>query len=277
MNYVQVEIESFDQQQKEILIALLTEQGYEGFEEDAGSLKAFVGERDFNELLLKETLRDLPFSTAIIEEKNWNHEWESNFQPVVIGDFCAIRAEFHRPIKNVEHEIVITPKMSFGTGHHPTTEMMVKMMRSINFAGKKVLDFGTGTGLLAILAEKLGAAEILAIDNDDWSIENAKENAQMNHCRKILIRQASSVPAEQDFDIILANIIKSVILQNLSFMATSLRDDGVILLSGLLTEDEKEIQTTALQNNLVPQGKFQSGNWICLKLQYEPHITRKLN
>src|SRR5437868_2861167 len=106
MNYVQVEIESFDQQQKEILTALLTEQGYEGFEEDAGSLKAFVAEKDFNERLLQEVLKDISFSTSIIEEKNWNEEWESNFQPVIIDDFCAIRAEFHQPIKNVEHEVI---------------------------------------------------------------------------------------------------------------------------------------------------------------------------
>lgn len=266
MNYVQVEIESFDQQQKEIFVALLTEQGYEGFEEDAGSLKAFIPEKDFNELLLKEVLKNISFSTSIIQEKNWNEEWESNFQPVIVDDFCAVRAEFHQPIKEVLHEIIITPKMSFGTGHHPTTEMMIRMMREIDFINKKVLDFGTGTGVLAILAEKLGAAEIFAIDNDDWSIENANENSQKNNSTKIQIQKASVVPANKKFDVILANIIKSVIVVNLPSMAKTLKPQGIILLGGLLKDDEKEIQLEASKDNLKIENKIEKGNWICLRL-----------
>jgi ribosomal protein L11 methyltransferase len=277
MNYVQVEIESFDQQEKEILVALLTEQGYEGFEEDAGTLKAFIAQKDFNETILRSVLRDRSFTTSVIEEKNWNQEWESHFQPVIIDDYCAIRAEFHRPIENVQHEIVITPKMSFGTGHHPTTEMMIRMMREIDFTPKKVLDFGTGTGVLAILAEKNGAEEILAIDNDDWSIENAKENFRNNDSHKIKIQQASAIPASEPFDIILANIIRSVIILQLEKMARALNKDGFLLLSGLLKEDENEILHMAKQWGLLLQKKIQQGNWICLMLQYEQHITSKLN
>jgi ribosomal protein L11 methyltransferase len=277
MNYIQVEIESFDEQQKEILLALLAGRGYEGFEEDAGSLKAFVTQKDFNEAELKQILKDVSYHISVIEEKNWNQEWESNFQPVIIDDFCAIRAEFHQPINDVAHEIVITPKMSFGTGHHPTTEMMIRMMRVIDFENQRVLDFGTGTGLLAILAEKLGASEITAADNDDWSIENAGENVEQNNCSKIKIEKASSIPANQQFDIILANIIKTVILANLPSMAKNLAQDGTIVLSGLLREDEKEIQSAAGELNLSVKNKIENGNWICLKLQYEQHITSSLN
>jgi ribosomal protein L11 methyltransferase len=273
MNYVQVEVESFDQQQKEMFIAVLTEMGYEGFEEDAGSLKAFIVEKNFKGAELKKLLKDISYSVSVIEEKNWNEEWESNFQPVVIDDFCAIRAEFHQPIKNVEHEIVITPKMSFGTGHHPTTEMMIRMMRGIDFKDKKVFDFGTGTGILAILSEKLGASEITAIDNDEWSIVNAEENFRQNNSTKIKIEQTSSIAANEKFNIILANIIKTVILDNMQSMAERLTQDGIILLSGLLIEDEKEIESTAKMKNLVLQNKIQKGSWICLKLQYEQHIT----
>ncbi len=124
----------------------------------------------------------LSFSKTIIEETNWNQVWESNFDPVIVDDFVAVRAHFHEPIKNVQHEIVITPKMSFGTGHHATTYMMMQQMRELDFAGKNVFDFGTGTGVLAILAEKLGAQKVIAIDNDDWSIENADENVKRNNC-----------------------------------------------------------------------------------------------
>ena len=274
MNYVQVEIECFDKEQREILLALLADQGYEGFEEDAGSLKALIAEKNFNEAELKETLKDISHSVSVIEEKNWNQEWESNFPPVIVDDFCGIRAEFHQPIKNVEYDIVITPKMSFGTGHHPTTEMMIRMMRETDFAGKKVLDFGTGTGVLAILSEKLGASEIIGVDIDDWSIENAEENIQQNNCLKIKIEKASSVLADQEFNIILANIIKTVILTNLQSMAKKVTQDGVILLSGLLRDDEKEIYSAAGKNNLIIQNKMENGNWICLKLQYEQHITK---
>ena len=122
------------------------------------------------------------FSETTIEETNWNQVWESSFEPVVVDDFVAVRADFHEPIKGIKHEIVITPKMSFGTGHHATTYMMLEQMGKLDFKDKRVLDFGTGTGVLAILAEKMGAKKIIAIDNDEWSIENANENIKRNNC-----------------------------------------------------------------------------------------------
>ena len=120
-------------------------------------------------------------------------EWESQLQPVTINNFAGIRASFHKPLENVEHEIIITPKMSFGTGHHATTFLMIELMQKINFKNKKVLDFGTGTGILAILAEKLGAASVLAIDYDEWSINNASENIEANNCKRIITEQRNNI------------------------------------------------------------------------------------
>src|SRR5205809_7074705 len=142
----------------------------------------------------------------MIAEQNWNSIWEENFQPVIIQNAVAIRAHFHQPITTVQHEIIITPKMSFGTGHHATTYLMLEQMTSIDFAGKSVLDYGTGTGVLSIYAEKLGAAAITAIDNDEWSINNAAENIQQNNCKKINLALGNKPPAKHIYQVELANI-----------------------------------------------------------------------
>src|SRR5689334_11761207 len=176
--YLRLHFTGINAEQSEILIAELSDAGYEGFEEGLNELKAYIPNENWNEAELIEVAERVgaSWSKELIEETNWNQVWESNFQPVTVDEFVSIRAHFHEPVKGVKHEIIITPKMSFGTGHHATTSMMVRMMSQIDFHQKKVLDFGTGTGILAILAEKLGASEVVAIDNDDWSIENAREN-----------------------------------------------------------------------------------------------------
>jgi ribosomal protein L11 methyltransferase len=186
--------------------------------------------------------------------------------------FVGIRADFHPPLKDVKHEIIITPKMSFGTGHHATTSMMIRMMGEINFSGKSVLDFGTGTGILAILAEKLGASEIVAIDNDDQSIENATENFQSNNCHTISLLKASSAGVSHKVDIILANIIKMVILESLPLLAEQLNNDGVIIFSGLLTNDERDIVKIANERHLYLNKKIEVGDWICLQMRYQQGI-----
>ena len=268
MNYIQISIPVTDDAIREMLIARLAEYTYEGFEEQESSLQAFIPEEKFNPTELKELLApwDLPYAQDRLGERNWNEEWEKNFQPVVVEEFCAIRASFHAPIKGVEQELVITPKMSFGTGHHATTYMMVAAMRHLDLKDKQVLDFGTGTGVLAILAERLGAAHVLGIDYDDWSIENALENVAENHCRAISIQKADTTPKGQLFDIILANINKHVILQELHAIGQQLEKEGVILLSGLLHEDFSDIEKEALKSGLVLKDRMARGNWICLKL-----------
>lgn len=204
------------------------------------------------------------YKKSIIEEENWNQQWESNLNPVIINNFVAIRPSFHKPIKNVEHELIITPKMSFGTGHHATTFLMIELMEKIDFNGKTVVDFGTGTGVLAILAEKCGASEIIAIDNNEWSINNVKENVKANDCNKINIRQQNDLLEIEQVDIFLANINLNV-LKNKSFSISSvLKKEGLLLVSGFLHEDEKEMQETFEENGFVKLKTKQRDDWLSI-------------
>lgn len=267
-DYLKVEFENITTEQSDILIAQLSEIGYEGFEEQENKLKAFIASNEFDETLLKDisTPLQLVFSKTIIGETNWNQVWESNFDPVIVDDFVAVRAHFHEPIKEVEWEIIITPKMSFGTGHHATTYMMMQQMREIDFKDKTVFDFGTGTGVLAILAEKLGAKNIAAIDNDSWSIENAAENIERNDCTAIDLKLADTAAMDGKFDIILANINKNVILENLEVLTKQLSPAGYIVLSGLLIEDEEDILTKSKETGLKFLKRNTRDNWLLLKL-----------
>jgi ribosomal protein L11 methyltransferase len=164
--------------------------------------------------------------------------------------------------------------MSFGTGHHATTYMMLRSMKDLDFRERRVLDFGTGTGVLAILAERLGAGGVLAIDNDDWSIENASENVAANHCTRITVRKADSIPAGKPFDIILANINKHVIESQLAVMGQHLALRGVILLSGLLVDDIKDIESEVLRNNLSLTLRKTKDSWICLQSEKMTKISQ---
>lgn len=256
-------------EQKEILIAQLADAGYEGFEETDDGLDAFISKIRFDKTLLNEISYkyQTPYSSEKIVATNWNKIWESNFQPVIVENFVAVRAGFHEPIVETQYEIVITPKMSFGTGHHATTYMMIELMREIYFSGKTVLDFGTGTGILSILAEKMGAKEIYAIDNDDWSITNAFENFRKNECNKIVLQAASGPLVQIQFDIILANINKNVIVENFEILATELKNDGLLLLSGLLETDKTDILDKAKELNLKVKKTLQRNNWIAIQLR----------
>jgi ribosomal protein L11 methyltransferase len=271
-NYIQLSIDS-DPAQQEILIALLSENGFEGFEEDQDRLLAFIPEKKFNAINVDEIFSNihLSYSKKIVEQKNWNEEWEKNFEPVIVDDFCGIRASFHQPIKNVEHEIMITPKMSFGTGHHATTYLMIEAMKNIDFKNKMVLDLGTGTGILAILSEKLGAKKIIAVDNDPWCIENSNENILANNCTKIIVEERETIPLmKHGFDVILANINRNIILDQVPFFKQQLTPKGVLLISGLLAEDFDEIEKRSLNYSLHIVSRSLRNNWICLKLCTDP-------
>ncbi|MDP4262057.1 MAG: 50S ribosomal protein L11 methyltransferase [Bacteroidota bacterium] len=267
--YIEIEFPSIATDQKEILIAELDEIGFEGFEESETSLKAFIPASAFDEAAFIEiaTQQKAIYNKSILEETNWNTVWESNFNPIIIDNFVAVRAEFHEPVKNAEHELIITPRMSFGTGHHATTCMMIEQMRQIDFAGKIVFDFGTGTGILAILAEKLGANTIIAVDNDEWSIENATENIQRNNCSLIRLYKNDRPVTDQSFDIILANINKNVILDCLPLLAGQLRNGGVLLLCGLLPEDENDVFRKTSEYSLQIIRKATRDNWLCLRVE----------
>jgi ribosomal protein L11 methyltransferase len=266
--HLQIIIPAADISVQEILIARLEELGYDGFLQESSHLDAYIPEAQFDARVLEELLSrwQLSYTRQALPDKNWNEEWEKNFQPVVVGKFCAIRASFHAPIPGVRHELVITPKMSFGTGHHATTHMMIQAMENLDLHGCTVLDFGTGTGVLAILAEKLGAGRVIAIDHDPWSIDNARENMVENQVSRVSVERMDTIPAEPRFDVILANINKHVILQELATMKQQLKEGGVILLSGLLVEDFFDIENEALKNDIPISERLNEGNWISLKL-----------
>ena len=264
--YKEVRFSQVTEQSKDILIALLTEAGFDGFEERDKTVLAYIGAGNFDPEYIDMLAQEYQFKFTVsdLAETNWNQVWESNFQPVVVERFCAIRAHFHEPITGVAHEIVITPKMSFGTGHHATTYMMVKQMESIDFSNQSVVDFGTGTGILAILAEKCGSNDVVAIDNDINSIDNAAENIGHNNCKKIQLIHGDNAATSNKYDIILANITRNVIVDNLAHFAGSLNNNGTLLLSGLLEDDEKIIEEAAEKYHLKLQSVIRRDKWSCM-------------
>lgn len=268
MNYLQLTIPVSDADTRDLLIASLSELGTEGFEEGETALKAFIPESDYNEAAFTEALAafGLVAEKETIAPRNWNAEWESDFEPVVIGDFCTIRAHFHQMPVTTQYDIVITPKMSFGTGHHATTHLMVEQMGALDFKGKKVLDFGTGTGILAILAEKLGAAEVIAIDNDEWSFDNAQENVQLNQCShtKVSMDDIASFSGQDTFSVMLANINRHILLRYMKVMYDLLTPGATLLMSGLLAEDEAIVSEAAKAEGFRIKSVHTRNNWITI-------------
>lgn len=270
MNYLQFSFRPLTPQQHEIFVAQLSVIGFEGFEEAGDTLHAFIPEPDFSEEALQPFLTEgLEVSRKTVPPTNWNAEWEKDFEPVIVDDFVAIRANFHQPVDGVTHDIIITPKMSFGTGHHATTYMMIQYMKQLNFEHKEVLDFGTGTGVLAILADKLGAT-VTAFDNDDWSIENAKENIAVNNCSRTALFKADTLDLNRQFDVILANINKNVLLANMANLRKHLKPGGVVIMSGLLSGDRKDIESAAVKEMLKVEEQKDRQNWIALLLSGKP-------
>ena len=264
--YFEITIALPEKTLSDILVAELNEIGFEGFEEGNALLKAFIEKEQFQEDTLEEIVQKyhLTFSIQAIADKNWNEIWETGFDPVVVNDFCSIRASFHPPVTGTAYEIIITPKMSFGTGHHATTWLMISAMEKIVIQNKTIMDFGTGTGVLAILADKLGASAIAAIDNDEWSLQNAVENFEMNNCRPIQLYSNNSIQSIDKYDIILANINKNVILNNLGAMKQHLNVAGVLLVSGLLSGDKQDIIIAAANTGFDLKEITEKDGWMCI-------------
>ena len=266
MNYIQVEVHNTDNEKNELLVALLSNTGFESFEETDTTLKAFIKEDEFDQVDLDEIITplNLNYTSSVIPQQNWNAQWESSFEPIIVGDFVSIRAAFHQPVTNVQHEIIITPKMSFGTGHHATTYMMIEQMEGLDFTNKTVVDFGTGTAVLAILAEKMGATSVDAIDNDDWSIENSVENAGANNCSSINLIKAETIEPGNNYDIILANINLNVILANLAAIKAVSKNGTIILLSGFIKADEPVMLNALTTSGILQLKTIQKGEWISI-------------
>jgi len=256
----------------DILIALLADLGFESFTQNETGLDAYIQEEFDNELSVKDLgFEDFSFSYTRTEipKTNWNEEWEKNFNPVYVDDLVCIRAHFHPASEKVKHDIVITPKMSFGTGHHDTTWLVSKTMFSLDFKNTSVLDMGCGTGILAILAKQLGADKVLGIDIDDWSIENSIENATINNASDIEFKKgdASLLPINETFDIILANINKNVLKKDLPAYFACLKKEGYLLLSGFFTTDVEELKLLAQSIEFSFIESYNKNEWAVIKLK----------
>lgn len=228
----------------DILVARLNEIEFESYAEDEKGVKAYVQTHLLDEESVKEIISEveglceLSYTITKVKQENWNEQWESSFEPVYINENCVIRADFHKPITNVEQEIIITPKMSFGTGHHETTSLVMNEMFEIDFDDKSVLDMGCGTGVLAILASKLGANSLVGIDFDEWAVENSVENASLNKVENIdFVHGDVDAIGEAKYDIILANINRNIILQDIEVYVGAMSTESQILFSGFLEED----------------------------------------
>jgi ribosomal protein L11 methyltransferase len=250
MNYYELTFttETTEDYQHDLLINALGEIGFDTFEELEAGFKAYIPEADYNEEAIAEAVapyREMfgfSYDVALIPQKNWNEVWESNFEPIAIGDKVFVRATFHEPKPEFKYEIVIDPKMAFGTGHHQTTAMVLAHMLENDFTGKKVLDMGCGTGILAIMASKLGAADIVAIDYDPVCYESTIENSQLNNITNItaLCGSKEAIPAEQ-YDTILANINRNILIDQMSCYAEALKTGGEIYFSGFYESPDLDI------------------------------------
>ncbi len=233
---------------RDIAIYELGELGFESFVNEKNGIKAYINEEGFNKIDPKNWIKNYPefsveFRSKIIEQENWNAQWESQFDPIYIGEKLQIRAEFHKPLPEYEIDLVITPQMSFGTGHHETTYLISEMLLDKDLAGKRVLDMGCGTSVLAILAEFKGATDILGIDNDEWAVNNSHENIARNNCQNIeLIQGGKEKIPTQPFDLILANINKNILLDQVSYYAAALKQGGEIYVSGFFVHDLEDIK-----------------------------------
>lgn len=254
----------------EILIALLGQHPFDTFQEVETGLDAYIPNEVHTttvEAYVKELKAQFAFeySATFIPAKNWNAVWESNFQPIVVDDFCGIRADFHAPIEGVEYELVIQPKMAFGTGHHATTYLMIQQMRDMNFKDKMVFDYGCGTGILAILAAKLGATQLDAIDIDEWAFENTLENAEKNKVTGIHSEQGTLDSfALKPYDIILANITFNVIDESLAALVAVLPKGGLLLTSGYFYEDVPKLEPKANALGLQLKRQLRKKDWMCV-------------
>ena len=257
----------------EIIIANLSILPYESFMEEGEYLKAYIQEQDFDPSDLKDLVLKLKTNKGVIinyeykniEQQNWNHVWESHFEPVSINDQLHILAPFHPKDKYQGLIIEIEPKMSFGTGHHQTTFLMCEEITSLSLDGKNVLDMGSGTGVLAILAEKCGAKEILAIDIESWSVENCEENTKRNKCSKIISKLGDIIDINgQYFDVIIANINKNVLLSHLPSYSKCINANGILLLSGFFETDAEDLISAAFKENLVLKSKKIKDGWAML-------------
>lgn len=272
MDYYRIKVTTHPEN-SEALIALFSTLPFDTFQETETGFDAYLPAKEKPENLKAQLLHfgnlfDFSLEEEFIKGENWNEKWESNFSPIQVGNFCGIRAGFHQPIKGVEHEIIINPKMAFGTGHHETTFSVIQLMKGLDFNGKKVFDYGCGTGILAILASRLRAEKIVAVDIEEESYLNTIENCQHNGIDNVQAIHGTlkDVPS-QSYGIVLANINRNVILNSLESLAEMTQKGGFLVVSGIMLSDREIVSEAIEANGFLPLEIIKNGNWLAINCQ----------
>ena len=254
--------------QHDMLTTMLADIGFDSFMEDEHSLKAYCSAENRDDTAVENLLSDQAFfdihllNVEEMPDKDWNELWEASYQPVVVNERCRVRAPFHEPDPSFEFDLVIEPKMSFGTANHETTAQIIQLMLETDFQGKEVLDMGSGTAVLAILAKKLGAARTVAIDNDEWAYHNAFTNCELNDISDIEIVLGDALAIQGQYDVVLANINRNILLRDMHYYVDAMRENAHIFFSGFYTEDLDSIKTEAERLGLRYCRHLSRNNWV---------------
>ncbi len=264
----------------DVLAGQLGEIGFESFTESENGLNAYIPENKYNEESLRDKISDFPledtaihFSSGLITAKDWNEEWEKNyFKPIGIGNECIIHASFHEITSDYTYDIIIDPKMAFGTGNHETTFLMISEILKTDLKGKSVLDMGCGTAVLAILAGMKGAGPVIAVDIDEWAYNNAVENVRLNHMEniKVLLGGAEQIVNNGKFNVIFANINRNILLEDIKYYVTGMEPDALLFLSGFYHDDIPAIEEECKKNGLSVLSCTEKNRWVALKAQLIP-------
>lgn len=276
-NYIEVRLNlsPCNETMTDVLAALLADEGFESFVPDSDGLTAFVREEVFNLAALDSVISSFPFETAVteshtlVEGRDWNAEWEKNyFKPIVVDDLCVIHSSFHKDIPACKYDIVIDPKMAFGTGHHATTTLILRRLLNMDLSGRKVVDMGTGTGILAILADMRGAASIDAVEIDEFAYNNAAENLELNHAEHVRLHlgDATTLAEIRDIDLFIANINRNIITADMAAYTDTLSPGAEMILSGFYEEDIPVIMKTAETLGLKYSDHTVMDRWASLRL-----------
>ena len=254
--------------QHDMLITMLAEIGFDSFMDEDQCLKAYCSEDCRDDLAVESLLMESSFTDIRLlnveemPDKDWNELWEASYQPVVVNERCRVRAPFHEPDPSFEFDLVIEPKMSFGTANHETTAQIIQLMLETDFKGKEVLDMGSGTAVLAILAKKLGAARTVAIDNDEWAYRNAFTNCELNGISDIDVVLGDALSIQGQYDVVLANINRNILLRDMHNYVDAMRPDAYIFFSGFYTEDLESIKAEADRLGLRYCRHLSRNNWV---------------
>lgn len=269
MGFIEISI-SCQQDYQEILMAEISQLSYDSIIETDEGFNAYVTTELFDQtaldaLLDRYKVAEIKYTKEYVAKKNWNAAWEENYDPIVINDECIVRATFHKVDLPYKYDIIVTPKMSFGTGHHETTSQVLTLQMDLDHQSKRVMDAGCGTGVLSIMAEKRGASQIDSFDIDEWCVENSTENYQLNNCEKCTIQKGSITEvklSETPYDIVIANINKNILLLEMDQYASFLADNGDLLLSGFYAHDLEDIKASCQDNGLTYHNHITKNNWV---------------